>query len=103
MSDEKYEYRLFALSASGGYVAARVASENADDSGIRKHIQYPAFVGAVENKLGFKFEAFHYVGRDFTLYTSALLGEAKMPAMMVPFYEKHITVREAELAELPDA
>jgi len=102
---DNYTYALFAHAASGGFVAARYNTEipqNQDNSGIRKHVEHPAFVVAREDKSGWMFEPFHYVARHFVLHIGAFMGEAEMPKVMIPFYERYVEKREAALDDMPD-
>lgn len=82
--------------ASGSYIAAQQISQ---EDGIR--IKYPAFVRSSPNGVGFQFEPFQFVIDEFKLYTGTLMGEATMPDIMKPFYEKYVKERIEENKQMP--
>lgn len=89
--------KVYVHASSGAIIAAR---EMGRKDGIIL-VKHPAFTKLREDQNGFEFEPFTYVARTFNLYKEGCLGDTDMPAIMIPFFEKHEQRREAFAESLP--
>ena len=77
-----------------------IAAREIEQKDGRIIVEHPAFTQLRPDKNGFTFSPFEFVVGKFILYGNALLGEAPMPPMMIPFYMNYFAERQANLKDV---